>query len=88
MDRKGFMQIVVWAMQQREEGRALSIADVMTHWECSRATAFRILADYFDARGWQWPRPRETAMPRYKSERTEHPWKTDLRHELARKVAA
>jgi len=81
------MRFAVWASKQREAGKLIEVVDVVTHWEISRAQAYRWLADYFDAQGWAWPRPREIAMPKYKSERSEHPWKRDLRIHLAREAA-
>ncbi|OGT59744.1 MAG: hypothetical protein A3E01_04585 [Gammaproteobacteria bacterium RIFCSPHIGHO2_12_FULL_63_22] len=55
-------RFLIWAQSCRDKGRHLDAADVMVRWEVSRATAFRLLAHYFDAMGWQWPKPRDTQL--------------------------
>ena len=55
-------RFVLWAQQHKDSGMHLQISDVMDRWGISRPQAYRILAQYFDANCWQWPRPRQSLL--------------------------
>lgn len=75
-NRQDAMRFTVWAMGRRDEGRGLTPDALTTARGCSRATAYRLLADYFDVRGWQWPPPAEGSLGAELTTRhAMHPWK-------------
>ena len=56
MNARQAMQFVIWAGTLRGEGVNLTPVEAADRWEISRATAYRWLGAYFDAKGWAWPR--------------------------------
>ena len=68
-------RFVLWAQGHGCEGRNLTHREVMDRWECSRATAYRLLGYYFDAKCFP-PRRRAAAQKVSKAPREsmEHPW--------------
>lgn len=69
------MRFALWANGHRDQGKHISIQAVCEHWTVSRATAFRWMADYFDAQGFSWPRPRDPGMQLKFAKCEHHPWK-------------
>lgn len=56
MIRDDYIRFAVWAGSHRDKGANLTIENVLDYCPMSRATAYRLIAAYFDAMGWQWPR--------------------------------
>ena len=55
-------RFLLWAQAHKDSGKHLRTADVMDRWGVSRATAYRLLSDYFDAQCWAWPPPKATQL--------------------------
>lgn len=62
MTRSGFMRFAIATSGRYDQGKGLTVDAVMSEWQVSRATAYRLLSEYFDAQNWQWPRPRDTQL--------------------------
>lgn len=69
-------RFLLWAQGHANEGRNLTAYEVMDRWECSRATAYRLLGHYFDAKSFP-PRPMRVAQQLNKAQREnrQHPWR-------------
>lgn len=72
-NREELIRFTVWAMQCRDEGLHITPAQVAAHFDSTRATAYRWCADYFAARGWQWPR--EKPKSQHPATLAWHRWK-------------
>lgn len=75
-------RFALWANQQPYEGVNLTVEQVQRHTDLSRAQAYRLLASYFDAKGWCWPREKARAT-KPKPVGGEHPWRRDTRQSVA-----
>lgn len=56
MTRSQIIAFTLWALSHHDEGASLTHERVADHYRVDRSTAYRLLSDYFDARGWVWPR--------------------------------